>query len=171
MTYIERLDSYKEEMLETLAQAVSDPSVGSDAVRTEDGEVLPFGKGVYDALTHMLSKGEELGFSSFNDDNYAGHIEWKAPDTPASEYFGIVGHLDVVPVGNGWNSDPFTIKREDDFVYGRGVLDDKGPVVACLYAMKALKEMQAGDYEFVTVTELLSRKGKTPQAHKTYSKG
>lgn len=140
MTYIERLDSYKEEMLETLAQAVSDPSVGSDAVRTEDGEVLPFGKGVYDALTHMLSKGEELGFSSFNDDNYAGHIEWKAPDTPASEYFGIVGHLDVVPVGNGWVSDPFEMRREEDFVYGRGVLDDKGPVVACLYAMKALKE-------------------------------
>lgn len=140
MSYLERLDSYKEEMLETLAGVVSKPSVNSDAVRTEDGEVMPFGKGTYDALMYMLSKGKDLGFTSYNDENYAGHIEWKAPDTPASEYFGIVGHLDVVPVGGGWDSDPFTMKREDDYVYGRGVLDDKGPVVACLYAMKALKE-------------------------------
>ena len=140
MSYLERLDSYKEEMLETLSESVSNPSVNSDAVQTEAGEVLPFGKGVYDALKHMLAKGEELGFSAVNDDNYAGHIEWKAPNSPASEYFGIVGHLDVVPVGDGWNSDPFTMKTEDGFVYGRGVLDDKGPVVACLYALKALKE-------------------------------
>ena len=62
MSYLERLDSYKEEMLETLAESVSNPSVNSDAVQTEDGEVLPFGKGVYDALKHMLAKGEELGF-------------------------------------------------------------------------------------------------------------
>ena len=106
MSYLERLDSYKEEMLETLAESVSNPSVNSDAVQTEDGEVLPFGKGVYDALKHMLAKGEELGFSATNDDNYAGHLEWKAPNSPASEYFGIVGHLDVVPVGNGWFGRP-----------------------------------------------------------------
>ena len=82
MSYLERLDSYKEEMLETLAESVSNPSVNSDAVQTEDGEVLPFGKGVYDALKHMLAKGEELGFSATNDDNYAGHLEWKAPNSP-----------------------------------------------------------------------------------------
>ena len=140
MSYLERLDSYKEDMLAALSESVSKPSVNANAAMTEDGELLPFGKGVYDALIQMLSKGKELGFAVHNDENYAGHIEWKAPDTPASEYFGIVGHLDVVPVGGGWDSDPFVMRREGDFVYGRGVLDDKGPVVACLYAMKALKD-------------------------------
>lgn len=140
MSYLERLESYKEDMLAALSESVSKPSVRSDAAQTEDGELLPFGKGVYDALMYMLAKGEDLGFVSHNDDNYAGHIEWKASDTPASEYFGIVGHLDVVPVGGGWDSDPFIMKRDEEFVYGRGVLDDKGPVIACLYAMKALKE-------------------------------
>ena len=38
-------------------------------------------------------------------------------------------------------------------------------------SMKALKEMQDGDYEFVTVTELLSRNGKSPKNHKTYFSG
>lgn len=140
MGYLERLDSYKEEMLAALAESVSKPSVNAEAAKSAEGELYPLGKGVYDALVQMLAKGEELGFTSYNDDNYAGHIEWTAPDTPASEYFGIVGHLDVVPVGDGWDSDPFTMKRDGDYVYGRGVLDDKGPVVACLYAMKALKE-------------------------------
>ena len=140
MGYLERLDSYKEEMLKTLAESVAMPSEPAPGVRTEDGEVYPFGKGTHDALVHMLAKGEELGFDAYNDDNFAGHIEWTAPDTPASEYFGIVGHLDVVPAGGGWDSDPFRMRMEDGFVYGRGVYDDKGPVVACLYAMKALKE-------------------------------
>lgn len=140
MDYLERLDSYKEEMLTALSELVSKPSVNAAPARTGEGELLPFGKGVYDALTEALAKGEELGFDSLNVDNYAGHIEWKAPDSPASEYFGIVGHIDVVPEGNGWDSDPFGMKRDGDYVYGRGVLDDKGPVVACLYAMKALKE-------------------------------
>lgn len=140
MGYIERLDSYKEEMISALAKSVSMPSVGGEAVRTRDGEVLPFGKGVYDALMQMLRKGKELGFDTYNDDNFAGHIEWAAPGRPASEYFGIVGHLDVVPVGEGWESDPFTLRLEDGIMYGRGTSDDKGPVVACLYAMKALKE-------------------------------
>ena len=64
-----------------------------------------------EALLEVAQKGKELGFAVHNDENYAGHIEWKAPDTPASEYFGIVGHLDVVPVGGGWDSDPRAARR------------------------------------------------------------
>lgn len=140
MGYLERLETYRDDMLKTLGESVSKPSVKAEAVKTKDGEVYPFGQGVQDALEHMLRAGEELGFDTYNDDNYAGHIEWKAEDG-GDEYFGIVGHLDVVPVGSGWTNDPFEMTdRGDGFLYGRGTSDDKGPVVACLYAMKALKE-------------------------------
>ena len=72
--------------------------------------------------------------------NYAGHIEWKS-DNVSDEYFGIVGHLDVVPVDSGWATDPFEmVDKGDGFVYGRGTSDDKGPVVASLYALKALRD-------------------------------
>ena len=53
---------------------------------------------------------------------------------------GIVGHLDVVPAAGNWDFDPYGGEVKDGVLYGRGTLDDKGPVIACLYAMKALKE-------------------------------
>ena len=139
MGYSERLDSYREDMIRTLGESVSCPSVNSDAVRTADGEIYPFGKGVQDALEHMLRTGRELGFETHNDDNYAGHIEYRSAEG-SEGYFCIAGHLDVVPVGTGWTNDPFTMTEKDGFLYGRGTSDDKGPVVAVLYALKALKE-------------------------------
>ena len=140
MGYLERIDAYKEDMLNALAESVSKPSVKAEPVKTKDGEVLPFGQGVHEALLNMLEKGKELGFDTYNDDNYAGHIEWKA-ENGSDEYFGIVGHLDVVPVDSGWATDPFEMTdKGDGFVYGRGTSDDKGPVVASLYALKALKD-------------------------------
>ncbi len=140
MGYLERLDTYRDGMLQTLAEIVSKPSVKADPVKTPDGEVYPFGQSVQDALECMLKIGADEGFDVYNDENYAGHIEWKSEEG-SDGYFGIVGHLDVVPTGTGWSTDPFIMTdKGDGFVYGRGTSDDKGPVVACLYALKALKE-------------------------------
>ena len=142
MGYLERLDSYREDMLKTLKDSVAIPSVKSEPVKTADGELLPFGRGVHDSLIHMLAVGTLMGFESHNVDNYAGFIDFKVPEERAAgaETVGVVGHLDVVPVGSGWTNDPFEMTERDGFLYGRGTADDKGPVIACLYAMKALKE-------------------------------
>ena len=139
MGYSERLDSFRKDMIRTLGGSISCPSVRGEAVKTAAGEVYPFGKGVQDALEHMLKTGEEMGFEVFNDDNYAGYIQYSAPEG-GDGYFGIVGHLDVMPEGSGWTNDPFTMTERDGVLYGRGTSDDKGPVVACLYAMKAIKD-------------------------------
>jgi succinyl-diaminopimelate desuccinylase len=140
MGYIQRLESYNEDMLKTLGETIAIPSVNSGPVRTPDGEVYPYGKAVQDALVHMLKVGEEMGFEAYNDENYAGHLEWKA-EGDSDGYYGIVCHLDVMPEGSGWEREPFVMTDGGDgYVYGRGVSDDKGPTVACLYALKALKE-------------------------------
>ena len=141
MGYLERLDTYMDEMKEVLGEMVSYKSLVTEEVTTADGEVLPFGQEVHDSLMHSLNKGSELGFNVYNDDNYAGYIEYAASETkPADDYFGIVGHLDVVPVDAGWDSEPFEMVEKDGYLFGRGTADDKGPVVACLYALKAFKE-------------------------------
>lgn len=139
MNYIEILDSYKEEMLKTLEGLIACKSVASAPVRTADGDVLPYGRGVQDALEFMLQEGERLGFDAYNLDNKAGYLEIKA-GVENAERFDIVGHLDVVPVTDGWTSDPWKMEVRDNAIYGRGVSDNKGPLVACMYAIKAYLE-------------------------------
>lgn len=140
MDYIELLNGYKEDMLETLRGAIACKSVASTPVRTRDGDVLPYGRGVQDALEYMLEEGARLGFDAYNLDNRAGYLEIKADleEGVKAPRFDIVGHLDVVPVTEGWSSDPWTLTEKDGKIYGRGVSDDKGPLVACMYAIKAL---------------------------------
>lgn len=48
-------------------------------------------------------------------------------------------HMDVVPPGDDWDSDPFVMTQKGDFVYGRGVLDNKGPLVSSMIAAKVMK--------------------------------
>ena len=50
-------------------------------------------------------------------------------------------HMDVVPPGDGWDSDPFEPYIRDGKIYGRGVLDNKGPLVCTLVTMKIFKEL------------------------------
>lgn len=141
MGYLDRLETYKDEMIKVLGESVAFPSVVSDPVKSADGELMPFGKGVHESLKHMLKVGKELGFETCNLDNYAGYIDFKAAEDAADpKLCAIVGHLDVVPEGTGWKTDPYEMAEKDGYLYGRGTSDDKGPVVASLFAMKALKE-------------------------------
>lgn len=64
----------------------------------------------------------------------------EAPDGPVENLFAIrgsggphlayAGHLDVVPPGNGWSSDPFVPEIRGDLLYGRGAVDMKGSIAA-----------------------------------------
>ncbi len=110
-------------------------------INSVEGEAkpgMPFGEGVSEALHTALKMGEDMGFRTENFEDYVGHIEMGEGE----EMIGILGHVDVVPAGDGWDVDPWggTI-TEDGKLIGRGVLDDKGPIVTTLYAMKILKDM------------------------------
>lgn len=127
MNYLEILETYHDDMLKTLGELIAIPSVTGDP-------------SVSTALDYMLKKGREMGFESFNADYCGGHLEFAGDNGDAvPETFAVVGHLDVVPAGDGWKGDPFVMENKDGYVYGRGVSDDKGPMVASLYAMKAIK--------------------------------
>lgn len=128
MAYIEN-EALTEEMLNSLARLVQYNSVQGEAL-----EGKPFGEGPAAVLKEALEMAGEMGFRTKNLDNYCGYAEiGEGPDI-----IGIVGHLDIVPAGTGWDTDPFTMTRKGDKVYGRGVSDDKGGVVASLYAVKRI---------------------------------
>ncbi len=100
-------------------------------------EEAPLGEGVKEALDFMLNLGEKDGFIAKNVGNLAGHLEFGE----GKELLGILCHVDVVPEGDGWASDPYGAEIRDGKIYARGALDDKGPTIAAYYAMKIVKEL------------------------------
>lgn len=121
----------KEEIVQTLSHLISIPSVKSDAT-----PVAPFGQATADALEYMLNVGKRMGFHTKNLDNKVGYIEYG----DQGPLLAVLCHLDVVPAGEGWLKDPFQLRREIGLLIGRGVIDDKGPAVCTLFAMKKLME-------------------------------
>lgn len=96
----------------------------------------PFGRGVRAALDFVLERGRALGFATRDVDGYAGHVEFGE----GREIIGVLVHLDVVPPGEGWTHPPFGGEIVRGRLYGRGSIDDKGPAIACLHAMAALRD-------------------------------
>lgn len=125
--------SYKDDIIEDIRGIVAIDSV----VRPASGEDMPFGEGSAKALAYILGRAEEMGFNVKNIGNGAGHAELGDGET----YAGVLTHVDVVPAGEGWTSDPFTLTERDGRLYGRGVADDKGAAVVSLYCLKAIKEL------------------------------
>ena len=97
----------------------------------------PFGPGPVKALEKFLEIADRDGYPTKNVDNYAGHFEFG----DGEEVLGIFAHMDVVPAGSGWDTDPYTPTIKDGRLYARGASDDKGPTTACYYGLKIIKEL------------------------------
>ena len=104
----------------------------------------PFGKETADCLAYFLELAQGMGFETRNYDNYVGEVIFGE-----GKDFAILAHLDVVPAGSGWKYPPFGGVINDDpsdggvlgtKIWGRGAMDDKAPAIACLYALKAIKD-------------------------------
>ena len=126
------IDELREEMIQTLKGWIQVPSV-----KTAPEPGAPFGREVRRALDLVLSDAAAMGFETRNFDGYAGDVRMGPLGV---DPLAILVHLDVVPAGNGWTSDPFEMIVKDGCVIGRGTLDDKGPAVLTLYIAKFFKE-------------------------------
>ena len=131
MGFINLVEGYREDIIKSTQEIV-----GIKSVEEEEKLNMPFGEGPYKALKFALNLAEEMGFKTKNFDGFAGHADLGEGE----ETVGILVHLDVVPEGEGWMYPPYNGEIHDGKIYGRGTSDDKGPAIACMYAMKALKE-------------------------------
>jgi succinyl-diaminopimelate desuccinylase len=121
----------KDELIQALCTNLRIPS---DAQPPEPGK--PNGPGVAKALEHALRVANQLGFQTKNLDGHAGYAQYGSGD----EMIAVLGHLDVVPAGEGWTHPPYAGIIDNDKIYGRGTVDDKGPMFAALFALKAIKD-------------------------------
>ena len=127
-----QIENRKEEMLAELCHLITFPSISEF---DPDNASAPFGNPCKEALDYFLELASRLGFRTKNIDGYCGYAEFGQGE----ELVGIIGHLDVVPaITEDWNYAPFQATIQNGMLYGRGAIDDKGPVIAALYAMKAV---------------------------------
>ena len=138
------LSEKENDMVEDIASLVEIPSISGGRKGS-----APYGKACREVLLKILEIGQRYGFSCRSFQDKCAVIQYGT----GRKTVGIWGHLDVVPEGNGWLYPPFACTRKGDILIGRGVQDNKGPVIAFLYAMRYLKEK--GFVPVVTFQQIL----------------
>lgn len=128
------IDAHRQEMIEDICELCR---INSERMEAE--EDMPFGPGAAECLDAALDLAEGYEFEVRDYDGYVGCVDF---DSTLPGQLDILAHLDVVPAGEGWTvTEPFEPVEKDGKLYGRGTADDKGPAVAALYAMRAVKEL------------------------------
>lgn len=131
-TLNQKISGMQTEILEAVRR-----SVAIQSVKGEPAPGAPYGPGPKAALEDALALGRRLGFSTGSLDNRVGWVEYGS----GAEMVMVLGHLDVVPAGEGWSYPPFGGEVHAGRIYGRGVLDDKGPTIGAVFGLKAIQEL------------------------------
>lgn len=131
---------YHDDLLKHLGEFVAIDSVYDEETVSKEN---PFGQGVTNALTYIANLAKDDGFEVRNYANKVVEII-----CGEGKNITIMAHADVVPAGTGWDQEPFQMVDRGDRLTGRGVADDKGPLLAAYYAMKAVRDNHLqGDYQ------------------------
>ncbi|MBQ9954982.1 MAG: Sapep family Mn(2+)-dependent dipeptidase [Eggerthellaceae bacterium] len=155
------VDENWEAIVADIDALVSIPSVEDRSAAAEPD--APYGPGPREALTAALQMAERLGFDAHDVEGRIGYADLSGE---TDTQIGIIGHVDVVPAGPAWTFEPFAVTRKDGYLIGRGVMDDKGPSVVALHAMKMLAE--AGVPRPYTVRFLFGANEETGMADVAY---
>lgn len=131
----ELFEQSKDEFIEDFRKLVQIPSVNGNKTYQ-----APFGIGPKRALEYLLALSKKLGFRTGQAADCVGWAEYGPEVSEADEYFGVLGHSDVVDVVDDWNYPPFDLTLKDGYFYGRGVLDNKGPLLSTLFALYLIKK-------------------------------
>ncbi len=128
------IDKFIEENIESIKSdiklLVDIPSIEA-LEEAKDG--APFGAQVRRALDTGLEIMQRAGLDTHDVDGYVGYGDLKGE---SDTQIAAITHVDVVPAGNGWHTDPFNMVEKDGFLLGRGVVDNKGPGILTVYMAK-----------------------------------
>lgn len=135
---IQQIDSWiqkeKTSFIKDLDRLVAIPSISE-----KGDEAYPFGKSCGDVLDEITRISAGYGLTVENHEYYCGSCLVKGTSDKARR-IGLFAHLDVVPLGEGWENPPLSCTLKDGHLIGRGVGDNKGPGICALYAVRFLKE-------------------------------
>lgn len=130
--YKQLIEQHKEEFYQDLDKVMRIESIKGAPLAN-----APFGIGPKKALEQVMTIASSYGFDTKIVNDAVGYAQFGEGD----DYVAVIGHLDVVPAGDGWSFPPFRLSKKDGKFYGRGILDNKGPIMACLFGLKLMKEL------------------------------
>jgi len=136
MTLKDRIHSWMAGREDEFCEALA-PLVAVNSITGEAAPGMPFGPGPAKCLELSLELARKWGMTTWEDEGYVGLADLNDKE----DLLHILAHLDIVGAGDHWDTDPFTLVRDGDLMYGRGTDDDKGPAVASLLAMRCIKEL------------------------------
>ncbi|MBQ9001726.1 MAG: M20/M25/M40 family metallo-hydrolase, partial [Eggerthellaceae bacterium] len=140
------IDAHWDEVVADIDELVRVESVEDLEAATEGA---PYGPGPREALTRALGIARRMGLRVHDCEGHVGYAD--LPGRSETQ-IGIIGHVDVVPAGTGWNYPAHEVTRKDGYLIGRGVLDDKGPLVVALHAVKFWRDRAAAAGEQLPYT-------------------
>ena len=129
MNFNKEIELCKDEIIKSVQDLIKIRSV-----KTQGATGCPFGKGMGDALDYVLLLAQTMGFEVKNIDGYCGYIEYGEGEL----YIGLLSHVDTCHEGELWSVPPFEGKIVQNRIYGRGAMDNKGPLIAALYGLQAV---------------------------------
>ena len=124
---------HRDELVQDIIRLVNIRSVSQPG---EGGYAM--GTGCKRCLDTFLDLGQQYGFETENDEDFCGSVIWRGK---TDRELGFLGHLDVVPEGEGWKYDPYQAFESQGFIVGRGAMDNKGPTTTCLYVLRCLRDL------------------------------
>ncbi|MDL2236097.1 Sapep family Mn(2+)-dependent dipeptidase [Christensenellaceae bacterium OttesenSCG-928-L17] len=133
----QRLTAAIDEMLPAQMASLKE-LIRFESVKQPPKNGMPFGEEMQRALSYTLALCETFGLQTRDLEGYVGVAEHGS----GKETLGILAHLDVVPAGDGWSIGPFSGEIKDGRLYGRGALDDKGPLLSAVYALAAIIRLE-----------------------------
>lgn len=133
MNYKKMIKPYENNIVDSLVNFINIDSVLDLDTASKE---MPFGKGVDESLKFIADLGVRFGFDVDMCDGYCTELSFGKGERLIS----IFAHSDVVPISGDWKYKPFDAMIEDGIMYGRGTSDDKGPLIAAFFAIKALKD-------------------------------
>lgn len=134
---MDRISEYLEESKEDMTELLK-VFVGQKSVRRADDSPYPFGEDIHYMMNLFEREMDKFKFDRYG--RYGDFYSWVEIGDSDLPLIGIVGHLDTVDlVEENWKHNPLG-EISNGVLYGRGVVDNKGPIVQALFLMKYVKE-------------------------------
>lgn len=130
-------EKHEESMLRDLSGLIAIPSTRDVSTRQHNA---PFGQTIREAFDYLIEFAQREGLEYRDHNGYA--LDISIGDSERE--IAILHHVDIVEVGElkAWNTPPFEMVQQDEFLFGRGVTDNKGPLMASLYILKMFQALQ-----------------------------